>query len=285
MQEGKRHELFQKLFVVGGKHKSFPLFFTTQLLFLIVTVYASFGVLTYLSENVKQLEFLDSILRPIAVFWLIVIVTVHEFGHLFWIRKFDIPVMGPIPILFAGAMTLNGRRLTSEEAIPVYLSGPFTGFIAIPIAVLGILTGQIETVVLAFAWSFINLLQLLPLYPSDGGVALAVMLSSIIGRKWSKRICYTITSLFFVLILVLSKGNRLVAVLILIVTVFLMISDRSSMAWFERYSENHLDVETAEDRSLKFLGFSSISGTVVYWGIATIYLGATAAVCLMYIAG
>lgn len=284
MQEGKRHVLFQKLFVVGGKHQSLLLFFTTQIVFVVVTVYVSLGVLNYLSENYQQLGFLGKILRHRTVFRLVIIITVHEFGHMYWIRKFKIPVLGPIPILFAGAVTLNGRRLTSEEAIPVYLSGPFTGFIAIPILFAGVKTGSTETVALAFAWAFINVIQLLPLYPSDGGVALVVTLASIIGGKWAKRVGYAITGFFFMLILILSGGSRLVAILILLVTALLMVSDRYSMAWFARYSKEHFGVKTPRNDRLGFWGFSSITSAIVYWSIATLYLGATTAAAYMYLA-
>lgn len=283
MQESKWHVLFQKLFVMGGKHQSLLLFFTIQALFLILTVYASFGLLRYLSINVEGLGFLRLTLRPVIVFWLVVIIAVHEFGHLFWIRKFGIPVLGPIPILFAGAMTLNGRRLTSKEAISVYLAGPFTGFISIPIVVWGVITKSQEIVILGLAWAFINVIQLFPLYPSDGGVTLVVILSSIIGKKWAKRIGYGITIGLFIIVLALSEENWNLAMFILIITAIIMLSDRYSMNWFARYSEKHFDMQAPKDEPLGLIGFSSIIGAVVYWSIAAIYLVSLVIFSLMYI--
>ena len=96
---------------------------------------------------------------------------VHEMGHVFAAWRLGIPVSAPLFIPFMGAFILQKRAGKSawEEAL-IGIGGPVAGtlagfvFLALYLATgLGIYQG------LAYSTFFVNLFNLAPLFPLDGG--------------------------------------------------------------------------------------------------------------------
>ncbi|HTQ11191.1 MAG TPA: site-2 protease family protein [Fimbriimonadaceae bacterium] len=102
---------------------------------------------------------------------LVVCIFVHEMGHVFMAWRKGLPVSAPIFIPLFGALILlkQSPRSTWVDAV-IGIGGPLFGALA-GVACWGIfsLTGNYLFAGLAFVTFFINLFNLTPIYPLDGG--------------------------------------------------------------------------------------------------------------------
>jgi Zn-dependent protease len=107
----------------------------------------------------------------------VVLLFVHEMGHVIALRREGIPSSAPMFIPFMGAVitakSLGDNALAEAR---VGLAGPILGSVgAAAVAVVGELTGSSLLIALAYFGFFINLFNLLPVIPLDGGRAAAAM--------------------------------------------------------------------------------------------------------------
>jgi len=96
---------------------------------------------------------------------------VHEYGHVHAMRKTGMKVRGMYFIPFLGAMAVTEDQFTSRrQQAYVALNGPVWGsaFILLP-AGLFLWTGEPVFAAVASLWALINLFNLLPIAPLDGG--------------------------------------------------------------------------------------------------------------------
>jgi Zn-dependent protease len=102
---------------------------------------------------------------------------VHEMGHVVALRREGIKATAPLFIPFLGAMI--GARSLGEDALAearVGLAGPIFGSVAAAIvAVIGLATGSGLLEALGYIGFLLNLFNLLPVVPLDGGRAMAAM--------------------------------------------------------------------------------------------------------------
>jgi Zn-dependent protease len=107
----------------------------------------------------------------------VVLLFLHEMGHVIQLRREGIKASAPMFVPFMGAMIF--ARSLGDNALAearVGLAGPILGSIASAIvAVVGELTGSSLLIALAYFGFFINLFNLLPVVPLDGGRAMAAM--------------------------------------------------------------------------------------------------------------
>lgn len=102
---------------------------------------------------------------------------VHEMGHVIALRREGIKASAPMFIPFMGAM-ITARSLGDNALAEarVGLAGPILGSIgAAVVAAIGALTGSDLLTALAYFGFFLNLFNLLPVVPLDGGRAAAAM--------------------------------------------------------------------------------------------------------------
>lgn len=113
---------------------------------------------------------------PFAVGF-VLLLFVHEMGHVFQLRREGVEASAPIFIPFVGAL-IAVKSLGDDAAAEarVGLAGPIIGTLGtlIPLAV-WLATGSDLWRALAYVGFFINLINLLPVLPLDGGRALAVL--------------------------------------------------------------------------------------------------------------
>lgn len=113
---------------------------------------------------------------PFAVGFVLLIL-VHEMGHVIQLRREGVEASAPIFIPFLGAV-IAAKSLGEDAAAEarVGLAGPILGTLGtlIPLAV-WLATGSDLWRALAYVGFFINLINLLPVLPLDGGRAMAVL--------------------------------------------------------------------------------------------------------------
>jgi Zn-dependent protease len=107
----------------------------------------------------------------------VVLLFVHEMGHVLQLRREGIKASAPMFIPFLGAL-ITAKSL-GENALAearVGLAGPILGSLgAAAVAVAGALTGSSLLLALAYVGFLLNLFNLLPVVPLDGGRAMAAM--------------------------------------------------------------------------------------------------------------
>jgi Zn-dependent protease len=102
---------------------------------------------------------------------------VHEMGHVIQLRREGIKASTPMFIPFLGAAIFS--RTLGDNALAearVGLAGPVLGSLgALAVAIVGALTGSDLLLALAYVGFLLNLFNLLPVLPLDGGRAMAAM--------------------------------------------------------------------------------------------------------------
>jgi Zn-dependent protease len=153
----------------------------------IVAVLAKLKAILVLLPKVKLLASSGTILVSLAAYALlwgwpfaagfIALLFVHEMGHAIALRREGIKASWPMFIPFLGAVIAArslGDNATAEARVG--LAGPILGSIGAAACVLvWHLTGNDLWRALAFTGFFLNLFNLLPVVPLDGGRAMAAM--------------------------------------------------------------------------------------------------------------
>lgn len=107
----------------------------------------------------------------------VVLLLVHEMGHVIALRREGVPATAPMFIPFLGAVV--SARSLGEDALAearVGLAGPVLGSLGAGACLLiWKLTGHDYWRALGFTGLFLNLFNLLPVVPLDGGRAMAAM--------------------------------------------------------------------------------------------------------------
>jgi Zn-dependent protease len=107
----------------------------------------------------------------------VVLLFIHEMGHVIALRREGIKASAPMFIPFLGAM-ISARSLGDNALAEarVGLAGPILGSIAsAAVAIAGLLTNTGLLEALGYIGFFLNLFNLLPVVPLDGGRAMAAM--------------------------------------------------------------------------------------------------------------
>jgi Zn-dependent protease len=143
--------------------------------------------LLFLLPKVKLLTTSATMLVSIAayaLFWgwkfgvgFVLLLLVHEMGHVIQLRREGIKASAPMFIPFMGALVAM-KELPKDAAAEarVGLAGPVLGALGclIPLGLFA-LTGDELFKALAFVGFFLNLFNLLPVLPLDGGRAMAAL--------------------------------------------------------------------------------------------------------------
>ena len=107
----------------------------------------------------------------------VLLLLVHEMGHVFQLRREGIEASAPMFIPFLGAV-VAAKSLGDDAAAEarVGLAGPVLGSLAtlVPLAI-WLATGEEFWQALAYVGFFLNLFNLLPVLPLDGGCAMAAL--------------------------------------------------------------------------------------------------------------
>lgn len=148
---------------------------------------AKFKAVLLLLPKIKLLSTSATMLVSVAAYALIwgwkfavgfvALLFIHEMGHVFQLRREGIKASAPLFVPFLGAF-VGMKQLPDNAAAEarVGLAGPVLGSLA---AVVPLLiwkaTGNVFWEALAFTGFFLNLFNLLPVLPLDGGRAMAAL--------------------------------------------------------------------------------------------------------------
>ena len=107
----------------------------------------------------------------------VLLLLVHEMGHVFELRRQGVPASAPLFIPFLGAVV--GMKKMPDDAwkeAQVALAGPILGSLgAVAVWAAGAALDSDLLVALAFTGFLLNLFNLLPIVPLDGGRAVAAI--------------------------------------------------------------------------------------------------------------
>ena len=107
----------------------------------------------------------------------VLLLLVHEMGHVIQLRREGVPASAPLFIPFMGAV-VGMKQAPKDAAVEarVGLAGPILGSLGclVPLALYDV-TGNNLFRALAFTGFFLNLINLLPVLPLDGGRAMAAL--------------------------------------------------------------------------------------------------------------
>ena len=158
-----------------------------SLLAAIVALVAKFKTVLLLLPKLKLFTTAGTMLVSIAAYsfvfgWtfavgFVVLLLVHEMGHVIQLRREGIKASPPMFIPFLGAV-ISARSLGDNALAEarVGLAGPILGSIGSAVCILiWHATGNDIWRALAFTGFFLNLFNLLPVVPLDGGRAMAAM--------------------------------------------------------------------------------------------------------------
>jgi Zn-dependent protease len=149
--------------------------------------FAAIKAVFLLLPNLKLLTTSATALVSVAaysLFWgwefaagFVILLFIHEMGHVLQLRREGIAASAPMFIPFLGAM-ITAKSL-GENALAearVGLAGPILGSLAAAaVAIAGALTNSDFLLALGYVGFLINLFNLLPVVPLDGGRAMAAM--------------------------------------------------------------------------------------------------------------
>jgi Zn-dependent protease len=140
----------------------------------------------------------------------VLLIFVHEMGHALWLKREGIPSGAPVFIPFLGALiSMRGRPQDAYVEAKVGLAGPVLGTIGAAV-VLALGEWQNSDLLRAAAHTgfLLNLFNLLPIVPLDGGRAMAAIHPAL----WIAGLAGLAVLLFFapnaLLILILVLGGR-----------------------------------------------------------------------------
>jgi len=139
----------------------------------------------------------------------VVLLLLHELGHVFQLRREGVKASAPMFIPFLGAV-ISAKSMGDDAAAEarVGLAGPILGSIAtlVPLGI-WLATGSHFWQALAFIGFFLNLFNLLPILPLDGGRAMAALSPWV----WLVGLAGLIAMVFFfpspILLLILLLGG------------------------------------------------------------------------------
>jgi Zn-dependent protease len=139
----------------------------------------------------------------------VLLIFVHELGHVLELRRQGVPASAPLFIPFLGAVV--GMKQMPEDAWKesrVALAGPILGSIGAAVVwALGAALNSNLLVALAFTGFFINLFNLLPIVPLDGGRAVAAVHPALWGLGLAGLLALALWHPNPILILILLVGG------------------------------------------------------------------------------
>jgi len=142
----------------------------------------------------------------------LIVLLIHEFGHFFMMKLYNYQNIKLFIIPLLGAFVSGKKQHVSQKQMSlIILAGPVPGIIIGTILYIISKTYANETIkMLANVFIFINIFNLLPIYPLDGGRLLENLF---IKSNYGIRLVFTILSILFLVILISFSGNFIMVII------------------------------------------------------------------------
>lgn len=154
---------------------------------------------------------------------LLVVLLIHEFGHFFAMKLYNYQNVKLFIVPLLGAFVSGKKQSVSQKQMSIIiLAGPIPGIIIGTVLYVINKTHPNETLkMLANVFIFINIFNLLPIYPLDGGRLLENLF---IKNNHGIRLVFTILSILFLITIITLSGN-IIMVIIPAIMVFELINE------------------------------------------------------------
>lgn len=114
---------------------------------------------------------------------LIAVLVFHEYGHLRAMKKFGIPTKGMYLIPFVGGLAVGDLPKTQWQDVYISMMGPVYGLVmTLVFYIVYLVTGSHFAGLVASTSALLNLFNLIPVYPLDGGRVVKALVFS--GRNY-----------------------------------------------------------------------------------------------------
>ncbi len=136
----------------------------------------------------------------------LVVLLIHEFGHFFAMKLYNYQNVKLFIIPLVGAFVSGKKQSVSQKHMSIIiLAGPVPGILIGTALYIMNKTYANETLkMLSNVFIFINIFNLLPIYPLDGGRLLENLF---IKNNYGIRLAFTILSVLFLVIMISLSGN------------------------------------------------------------------------------
>ncbi len=143
---------------------------------------------------------------------LLVVLLIHEFGHFIAMKLYNYQNVKMFIVPLLGAFVSGKKHSVSQKQMSIIiLAGPVPGIILGSILYMLHKSNPNETLkMLANVFIFINILNLLPVYPLDGGRLLENLF---IKNNHGIRLVFTILSILFLIIIIALSGNIIMVII------------------------------------------------------------------------
>ena len=154
---------------------------------------------------------------------LLVVLLIHEFGHFFAMKMYNYQNVKLFIVPLLGAFVSGKKQSVSQKQMSIIiLAGPVPGIIIGTVLYVINQTHPNETLkMLANVFIFINIFNLLPIYPLDGGRLLENLF---INNNHGIRLVFTILSILFLISIITLSGN-IIMVIIPAIMIFELINE------------------------------------------------------------
>ncbi len=154
---------------------------------------------------------------------LLVVLLIHEFGHFAAMKLYNYQNVKLFIVPLLGAFVSGKKHSVSQKQMSIILlAGPVPGIIIGTILFMIHRSQPNETIkMLANVFIFINIFNLLPIYPLDGGRLLENLF---IKNNHGIRLVFTILSILFLITIITLSGN-IIMVIIPAIMVFELINE------------------------------------------------------------
>lgn len=110
---------------------------------------------------------------------LVAVLMFHEYGHVRAMKKFGIPTKGFYLIPFMGGIAIGDRARTQWESLYIAMMGPVYGLVmTVVFYILFLITNSHFCGLVAAISAFLNLVNLFPILPLDGGQVIKALVFS-----------------------------------------------------------------------------------------------------------
>jgi stage IV sporulation protein FB len=181
----------------------------------------------------------------------LVVLLIHEFGHFAAMKLYNYQNVKLFIVPLLGAFVSGKKHSVSQKQMSIIiLAGPVPGIIIGTVLYILNKSYPNETLhMLANVFIFINIFNLLPIYPLDGGRLLENLF---IKNNHGIRLVFTILSIVFLIILIALSGN-IIMVIIPAIMIFELINEIRNQK-IRDYLESerlqyHLEYEDLPDKN------------------------------------